>query len=1082
MTFALISLVAAILPIHLSRRSTTGLARPALLTTLFLVAWFLLAFYFFANRLSGSGVDESVLYHLLTDMGGADYSAFRLELAGIAAALIGMLIAAGILYRQSMATGEARPRSLRYLAAVTLLALSVSTSPAVHDIHGIYRASQPWSVDDALPPGFAQPKRVSASNRKNFVYIYLESFERTYLNQEVFPGLAPNLTRLEQEALRFTEIKQARGTNWTIGGMVASQCGLPLLPRTGFTNSMGGISRFLPGATCVGDILNEQGYALHYYGGADLKFAGKGNFYATHGFKKVAGLEELKPLLKDPSYLNGWGLYDDSLFEIARHEFDVLATSTEPFGMFLLTVDTHHPEGHIPRACSGIKYGDGKNPILNAIHCSDRLVGEFVQHLRNHQAADSTTIVLASDHLAMPNTASHLLRGQNRRNLLLVLDRDIPAGEIKHPGTTFDVAPTLLSILGANIEKFAYGRNLLSSTVTSTKEETGLTVNSLIGMGRGYLEALWSYPDFRQGFYIDIQNRSARVGNQILDVPALITFNQDGKTENIFFEANAPIRLSEELQRMDPHQSFAWIDQCVRGTALVNLTDFKEDDLCMIAGRLADQRMDAQVLQNSGPTALSFALKRTADRLPEHDEADRITQRVNTLRRFNTYGSLVSETDVAEYFLQSGWRKDLDTAYKMIAKWVSPPQLAKALGLSTGGLFTGLEGNTGLRVRSSGGPTEPSFAEVTHITRSKSRVDLIRGITLLGVNGDAPPIKLKHIDTCGFGGQVHDKESFEGSIEALISSTQDLFQAHLLVVHDSGTCGGTQLEEAFRGVDLKKSHLVQTRTPYVALLSNGKAISEETGAPGSALDIAFTGIPGLERKQAARPNPVPRVAHAGGGHQGKIYTNSIDALEANKGKYKLFEIDFSWTTDGELVCLHDWDSSAVSWLQLPEKGAIRHQDYLNIVNTKGQFKHCDLESLTRWMRENPHARIVTDIKERNIDALRLIASRHPDLQQRFIPQIYQPSEYFKAKLLQYQDVIWTLYEFHGSNTDVLNHVKQMNLMGLTMPMLRAQSGLAKQVKEITGFPIWAHTINEESIAAELKLLGVDSVYTDWLPD
>ena len=55
----------------------------------------------------------------------------------------------------------------------------------------------------------------------------------------------------------------------------------------------------LPLARCIGDILNAENYELHYIGGSDLDFAGKGNFYETHNFNKVQGWYELEKILDD---------------------------------------------------------------------------------------------------------------------------------------------------------------------------------------------------------------------------------------------------------------------------------------------------------------------------------------------------------------------------------------------------------------------------------------------------------------------------------------------------------------------------------------------------------------------------------------------------------------------------------------------------------------------------------------------------------------------------------------------------------------------------------------------------------------
>lgn len=57
---------------------------------------------------------------------------------------------------------------------------------------------------------------------------------------------------------------------------------------------MGGMDIYLPGATCIGDILKHIGYSMTYSGGASLVFGGKGDFYRSHGFDIVRGKEEFE--------------------------------------------------------------------------------------------------------------------------------------------------------------------------------------------------------------------------------------------------------------------------------------------------------------------------------------------------------------------------------------------------------------------------------------------------------------------------------------------------------------------------------------------------------------------------------------------------------------------------------------------------------------------------------------------------------------------------------------------------------------------------------------------------------------------
>ncbi len=151
-----------------------------------------------------------------------------------------------------------------------------------------------------------------------------------------------------------------------------------------------------------------------------------------------------------------------------------------------------------------------------------------------------------------------------------------------------------------------------------------------------------------------------------------------------------------------------------------------------------------------------------------------------------------------------------------------------------------------------------------------------------------------------------------------------------------------------------------------------------------------------------------------------------------------------------------------------------------LAREKTRHAPCILESLVEWMQTHPGKRIVTDVKERNVEALALIAERYPELQPRFIPQVYQVAEYFAAKVHGYEDIIWTLYRYPGDAEDVLAFLPIMNLYGLTMPERLARDGLAEQARRERGVLSWVHTINEPEQLDQYRSLGVANIYTDWL--
>lgn len=294
-----------------------------------------------------------------------------------------------------------------------------------------------------------QPLSSATLSRKNIILIYAEGLEQLYFDQEVFGDLLPNIRELSTKAHRFTNVFQVPGTAWTIAGIVASQCGFPLVAGSHLSSNstMASTERPFAAESCFADILRDHDYKTVYMGGAPLAFAGKGNFLRTHGYDQVLGKEELTPRLPDPDYNMGWGLHDDSLFDLALAELKTLASSDKPYLLTLLTLGTHHPSGYVSKSCS--ESGTPSDPMSRAIRCSDQLISNFIRKAMDMVEMDETVIVLFSDHLAMRNTLwDKLQENKDRRRLTWLIFDDQAPRSSDQAATHFDVAPTLLDMAG----------------------------------------------------------------------------------------------------------------------------------------------------------------------------------------------------------------------------------------------------------------------------------------------------------------------------------------------------------------------------------------------------------------------------------------------------------------------------------------------------------------------------------------------------------------------------------------------------------------------------------------------------------
>ena len=293
-------------------------------------------------------------------------------------------------------------------------------------------------------------KKVIAAPGKNLVWIYLESLERIYWDPKVFPGLTPNLDRLRKQGLDFSGFETFSGANYTMAGLFASQCGVPL-----FTSAFAGldtvagnntdVSTFHPKVACFGDILHDAGYTQVYMGGAPIQFSNKGLFFKLHGYDQALGLQQMEARAGGKLPESGWGLYDSALFKLALGRYRELEAGRKPFNLSLLTLDTHPPDGRPSPGCP--RYAANDNSMLQAVHCTDDLLGRFIDALSKEPDWKNTVVVIMSDHLMMRNDAEPLYpKDYHRRPALLVLN----AGHGVRPARMYhmDIAPTVLDLMG----------------------------------------------------------------------------------------------------------------------------------------------------------------------------------------------------------------------------------------------------------------------------------------------------------------------------------------------------------------------------------------------------------------------------------------------------------------------------------------------------------------------------------------------------------------------------------------------------------------------------------------------------------
>ena len=328
---------------------------------------------------------------------------------------------------------------------------------------------------DPASVGIAFPEQ-----KRNLIYIFLESMETTYSDQKnggaFKEDVIPELTKLAQENEDFSGESEKLnggysmpGTTWTMGAMFAQTSGLPLNISID-ANSMDTQESFFSGATVMGDILESEGYSQTLLIGSEAKFGGRELYFTEHGnYDMVDYTYAIQNGMIPEDYRVFWGYEDQKLFGFAKEKLLELSEQDTPFNLTMLTVDTHFEDGYPCQICPDT-YDD---QYSNVMACSSRQVEEFIEWVQQQDFYENTTIVLVGDHPTMDSDfCEDVEDGYGRRVYTSYINpAAVVETNVERNYTTFDMFPTTISALGATIEgnRLGLGTNLFSSVQTLTE-------------------------------------------------------------------------------------------------------------------------------------------------------------------------------------------------------------------------------------------------------------------------------------------------------------------------------------------------------------------------------------------------------------------------------------------------------------------------------------------------------------------------------------------------------------------------------------------------------------------------------------
>ena len=333
---------------------------------------------------------------------------------------------------------------------------------------------------------------IEFKEKNNLILIFLESMEYNFQDSanggNQSRNIIPEITNYIKNEQSFVPGgTQIAGTGWTMADAVAKTCGIPLMFPPSIADSFKPLKDFIPGATCLTDVLAKNDYEVLVSKGANLKFSGMDDFLNTHSTRQSFGFMEYS---KDKQRIKGeiiseWGVKDSMHFELVKEHIDRISKQEKPWAVWFFTVNTHSPHGIIDSTCGISEEIPEKDRLPAIIKCSSHQIDSFIRWAKIQEWFNNTVIAVMGDHemMAAPELVGFKDENLTHYWLDFFINSNRSAENYSRKFTSLDMFPTILEAMGAEIPNGALGlgRSLYSSSPTLLEKYGQDSLNKALG-------------------------------------------------------------------------------------------------------------------------------------------------------------------------------------------------------------------------------------------------------------------------------------------------------------------------------------------------------------------------------------------------------------------------------------------------------------------------------------------------------------------------------------------------------------------------------------------------------------------------
>ena len=450
--------------------------------SLIFIALFITFSIYWVYKNTGNVTLEQLIFHLKVPIKGTNVGMIFDYIKWTFSRILVIIFSVGLVvyfFEKKIKIELNKKKKILYGISKVVLVVSILVVFSVINVWGF--AKNQITASTLIENEYINPATVNIKfpeQKRNLIYIYLESMENTYTSVENGGMYTEDrifeLAQIAQNNLNFSNTDKLggaldlKGTQWTIAAMVAHTSGVPLKISIG-DNDYGKHSSFLPGTYALGEILEQNGYKNYLLIGSESEFGGRKQYFESHGNYRIYDYEYAVEENKMEEWQKvWWGYSDNDLFKYAKEQLTEISKNGQPFNYTMLTVDTHFTDGYKCEDCES-KFQD---QYSNVISCSSKKVSEFIRWIQEQPFYENTTIIISGDHLTMQaqigEEASKKGYGERSVYNAIINANAEPQQTTNRKFFTIDMYPTTLAALGAKIEgeRLGLGTNLFSDQAT----------------------------------------------------------------------------------------------------------------------------------------------------------------------------------------------------------------------------------------------------------------------------------------------------------------------------------------------------------------------------------------------------------------------------------------------------------------------------------------------------------------------------------------------------------------------------------------------------------------------------------------